>query len=54
MVGDRSLQYVDGAGSVLVVMNRAEDTSGLDGHHPHAKLTSCHAFDLGAKVDRCE
>src|SRR5574342_870514 len=52
MVGDRSLQDVDDAWSVLVVVNRAEDASGLDGHHAHSKLAPCHALDLGAEVDR--
>ena len=33
MVGDRSLQYVNGAWSVFMVVNRAEDASRLDGHH---------------------
>jgi hypothetical protein len=54
MVGDRSLQYVDDAGSVLMVVNRAEDASRLDGHHTHSKLTPCHALDLRAKVNRCK
>src|SRR5512139_2446688 len=54
MVSDRSLQYVDGAWSVFMVVNRAEDTSGLDGHHTHSKLAPCHALDLRSKVDRCK
>src|SRR6185312_15164290 len=54
MVRDRSLEDVDDAWSVLMVVNRAEDASGLDGHHAHAKLAPCHALDLRAKVDRCQ
>src|SRR5581483_11267324 len=54
MVGDRSLQYVDDAWSVFMVVNRAEDASRLDGHHTHSKLAPCHALDLRAKVDRCK
>src|SRR5437868_5723061 len=54
MVSDRSLQYVDGAWSVFVVVNRAEDASRLDGHHTHSKLASCHTVDLRAKVNRCK
>src|SRR4051794_19125983 len=54
MVSDRSLQYVDDAWSVFVIVNRTEDASGLDGHHTHTKLPPCHAFDLRAKVNRCQ
>jgi hypothetical protein len=54
MVSDRSLQDVDGAWSVFMVVNRAEDASRLDGHHTHSKLAPCHAFDLRAKVNRCK
>src|SRR5512136_2990753 len=54
MVSDRSLQYVDGAWSAFVVVNRAEDASRLDGHHTHSKLAPCHALDLRAKVNRCK
>src|SRR5512146_1980380 len=54
MVSDRSLQYVDGAWSVSMVMNRAEDASRLDGHHTHSKLAPCHTLDLRAKVNRCK
>src|SRR5947209_18305865 len=54
VVGDRSLQYVDGAWSAFMVVNRAEDASGLDGHHTHSKLAPCHPLDLRAKVDRCK
>ena len=53
MVSDRSLQYVDDAWSVFMVVHRAEDASGLDGHHTHSKLAPCHALDLRAKVNRC-
>jgi hypothetical protein len=51
MVSDRSLQHVDDAGSVFMVVNRAEDATRLDGHHTHPKLAPCHAFDLRAKVN---
>jgi butyrate kinase len=54
MVGDRSFQYVDHAWPVSVVVDRAEDTTRLDGHHPHSKLAACHALDLRAKVNRCQ
>src|SRR6185369_2854409 len=54
MVSDRSLQYVDGAGSVFMVVNRAKDASRLDGHHTHSKLAPCHALDLRTKVNRCK
>jgi len=54
MVSDRSLQYIDGAWSAFVVVNRAEDASRLDGHHTHSKLAPCHALDLRAKVNRCK
>src|SRR5215211_7632588 len=54
MVSDRSLQDVDDAWSVFVVVNRAEDASRLDGHHPHSKLAPGHALDLRAKVNRCK
>jgi hypothetical protein len=54
MVSDGSLQYVDGAWSVFMVVNRAEDASRLEGHHTHPKLAPCHAIDLRAKVNRCE
>jgi hypothetical protein len=53
MVSDRSLHNVDDAGSVFMVVNRAEDASRLDGHHTHSKLATCHALDLKAKVNRC-
>src|SRR3972149_1786471 len=54
MVSDRSFQYIDGAWSAFVVVNRAEDASRLDGHHTHSKLAPCHALDLRAKVNRCK
>src|SRR5215213_7707405 len=54
MVSDRSLQYVDDAWSVFMVVNRAEDASGLDGRHTHSKLAPCHALNLRAKVNRCK
>src|SRR5512143_3387467 len=54
MVSDRSLQYVDGAWSVFMVVNRAEDPSRFDSHHSHSKLAPRHALDLGAKVNRCK
>jgi hypothetical protein len=53
MVSDRSLQDVDDAWSVLVVMDRAEDGPGLEGEHTHSKLPPRDTFDLRAKVDRC-
>jgi hypothetical protein len=37
-----------------MVVNRAEDAPGLDGHHAHAKLAPCHALDLGTQVNRCQ
>ena len=52
MVRDRSLQYVDDAWPVSVVVNRAEDASRLDGHHTHSELAPCQALDLRAKVNR--
>jgi hypothetical protein len=54
MVSDRSLQYVDDAWSVLMVVNRAEDASRLDGHHTHSKLAPFHPLDLRAKVNSCK
>src|SRR5450759_4974905 len=54
MVSDRSLQDVDGARSALVVVNRSEDASGLDGHETHSKLAPFHALDLAGKVNRCQ
>jgi hypothetical protein len=54
MVGDRSLQDVDGAWSAFVVVDRAEDASRLEGHQTHPKLAPRHTLDLRAKVDRCQ
>ena len=54
MVSERSLQYVDDAWSISMVVNRAEDASRLDGEHTHSKLAPCHALDLRAKVNRCK
>jgi hypothetical protein len=54
VVRDRPLQDVDDAWSVLVVVNRAEDGSGLHGEHAHSKLATRHAFDLRAKVNGCQ
>jgi hypothetical protein len=54
MVSDRSLQDVDDAWSVFMVMHRAEDASRLHGHHTHSKLAPCHALDLRAKLNRCQ
>src|SRR5664280_1318752 len=51
MVSDRSLQYVNGAWSVYMVVNRADDPSRLDGHHTHSKLAPCHTLNLRAKVN---
>src|SRR5271157_2060653 len=53
MVSDRSLQYVDHARPVFMVVNRAEDASRFEGHHTHSKLAPCHALDFRAKVNRC-
>src|SRR5512147_388094 len=53
MVSDRSLQDVDHARPVFMVVNRAEDASRFEGHHTHAKLSPCHALDFRAKVKRC-
>ena len=52
VVSDYSLQDEDDAGSVFMVVKRAEDASGFDGHHSHPKLAACHAFDLRTKVNR--
>src|SRR5512141_3011947 len=53
MVSDRSLQYVDHARPVFMVVDRAEDPSRFDSHHSHSKLAPCHALDFRAKVKRC-
>jgi hypothetical protein len=34
-----------------MVVERAENASRLDGHHAHAKVATCHALDLKAKVN---
>jgi hypothetical protein len=52
MVSDRPLQDVDSAWPAFVVVNRAEDAARLDGHQTHSQLATCHARDLGAKVNR--
>lgn len=52
MIGDRSLQDVDHARPVYMVVNRAEDASGFDAHQTHSKLAPCHALDFRAKVKR--
>ena len=54
VVRDRSLQYEDNAWSTYMVMNRAEDGSGLEREHTHSKLLPLHALDLRAKVNCCE
>src|SRR5215469_9048846 len=53
MISDRSLQYVDHARPVLMVVNRAEDPFRFDRHHSHPKLPSCHALEFRAKVKPC-
>src|SRR5512140_2397597 len=52
MISDRSLQYIDHARPVFVVVNRAEDPSWFDGHDTHSKLAPRHTFDFKAKVKR--
>ncbi len=37
-----------------LVVDRAEDASGLDGHHPHSKLVPFQALDLAREVERCQ
>src|SRR5690242_10588930 len=54
VVGDRSLEDIDDAWSVLVVVNRSEHSARVNGHHPHSKLASRHALDLRAEVDGCK
>ncbi len=54
MISDRSLQDIDHARPVFMVVNRAEDASRFDGHHAHSKLAPCHALDFRAKVKRCQ
>src|SRR5512140_1701185 len=53
MVSYRSLQYIDGAWSVFMVVNWAEDSSRLDSYYTHSKLAPLHTLDLGAKVYSC-
>jgi len=52
MVGDRSLQDIDDAWSVFMVMHGAEDATRLEGHQTHAQAPACHTLDLRAKVNR--
>ena len=54
MVGDRSLQDEDDPRSAPMVVDRAEDASRLDGHHPHPKLVPGHALDLAIEIDHRE
>jgi len=54
MVSDRSLQYVDGAWSVFMVVNRAEDASRLERSPFASEVGALHALDLRAKVNRCK
>jgi hypothetical protein len=54
MVGNRSLQDVDDAWSVSVVVKGAEDSARLEGEQTHPQLAPGHALDLGAKVNRCK
>jgi len=37
-----------------MVVNRTEDTTGLDGHHPHSHLAAGHTFKFSPKVKRSE
>ena len=52
MVRDRPLQDVDHARPTLVIVERSEDATGFDGHHPHPQFESPHALDFRAEVDR--
>lgn len=54
MISDCSLQYVNHARPIFMVMNRAEDATGFDSNHPHAQLASGHTLDFEAKVKRGE
>ena len=54
MVGDGSLEYVNHARPVFMVVDWAEDGSRIEGEHTHSELAPCHALDLRAKVERCE
>ena len=53
VVSDRSLQYVDDAWSVFMVVNRAEDGSRLEGEYTQSRFTpweqSYRSFDEGAR-----
>lgn len=53
-VRDRSLQNINGAWSVYMVVKRTEYATRLDRHHAHAKLAPSHPFNLRAKVNRCK
>lgn len=37
-----------------MVMEGAEHSTGLDGHHPHPQLAPFHPVDLAGKVDRSQ
>ncbi len=37
-----------------MVVNRAKDTSSLNGHHSHSKFSPYHTHDLWAKVNHFE
>ena len=54
VIGDRALKYVDDSRPVLMVVNRAEDASRLDGHHAHSKLAARHTVDFRAEVNSCK
>src|SRR6476661_1983611 len=51
MVGDHPMQDVDSARPAMVVVNRAEDPPGLEGHHSHAELAPFHALHLGPEIN---
>lgn len=52
MVSNRSLQHVNGPRPVLVVVNRAEGSSRLDGNHSHAQLAPFHTLYFEAEINR--
>jgi len=52
MVSDRALQYVNDPGPASMIVDRAEDGSGLEGEHSHAKFPSSHALDFRPEVNR--
>jgi len=52
MIGDRSLQHVDGPRSALVIVHRAKDSSRLHGHLAKPKSVPFHALDLRTEVNR--